>query len=109
MSHAVRINSTSTVYLKQAIEAVLSGEPYNPTSYAVHLQLQSLGSDPDDAGWIVGSWETDGTVSPSIYYARLLVGPFGDVTVADGTYRLWVKITHSPEVPVLEGGIVHIT
>jgi hypothetical protein len=35
-----------------------------------------------------------------VYIAQCLVGPDGGVTLATGTYTIWVKVTDNPQVPV---------
>lgn len=62
--------------------------------------LQSVA--PVGGDWKAATWETDATASPTRYYARCLVGPAGTVTLATGLYDIWVKITHSPELPVIQ-------
>ena len=55
----------------------------------------------------VGDWKTadvwDGAV------AKLLIGPGGTLTLADGAYRVWVRVTATPEIPVLRSGLIKVT
>lgn len=73
--------------------------PYNPTSDSVVFAFTAPGTKPTGSTtWYAGSWE----IANGNYLARCLVGPTGTVTLAAGTYSVWVKITDSPEIPVLE-------
>lgn len=42
-------------------------------------------------------------------HAALLVGPGTGNVLAAGSYRVWAKVTDSPEVPVVDCGMVTIT
>ena len=51
--------------------------------------------------WITGSW-LSGATTPT---AQILVGPSGGaVTLVVGSYQVYIKITDSPEVPILWSG-----
>lgn len=41
--------------------------------------------------------------------AKLLIGPGGTAELANGTYRIWVRVTATPEVPVIRAGLLRIT
>lgn len=96
---SVTISDLSTVYIKSRIIATLNGSSYNPTGDLVEIAFKAPGVDPSGPDWHTGSWETAGV---NEYYARLLVGPIGGLVLAVGTWRMWVRITDAPEVPVLE-------
>jgi hypothetical protein len=102
---ALRISVLSTEYVKVSVSARFAGAAVNPTSDAVSFALPLHGQPPVTGDWKTGSWETDSTTTPAIYYARLLVGPAGTVYPA-ATYDLYVKVTDNPEVPVLLAGQV---
>jgi hypothetical protein len=97
----------STVYFKSQVTATVNGVyPYNPTSDVVEAAFVAPGTNPAAPDWRLGSWETKGTS----YFARALVGP-GPGAVIDlpaGTYRMWVRVTDNPEIPVLEAGNVRV-
>lgn len=102
---SVVISDLSTVYIKSRIIATVNGVTYNPTADLVEVAFKAPGVDPTGPDWHAATWETAGTS----YYARLLVGPVGGLVLAVGTYRMWIRITDSPEVPVLEApGTVRI-
>lgn len=103
---SVVISDLSTVFIKSRITATKNGTAYNPTADLVEVAFKTPGVDPAGPDWHAASWETAGTA----YYARLLVGPVGGLVLAVGTYRMWIRITDSPEVPVLEApGTVRIS
>jgi hypothetical protein len=95
---SVVISDLSTVYVKSRIVATVNGTTYNPTGDTVEVAFKAPGVDPAGPDWHAASWETAGTA----FYARLLVGPVGGLVLAAGTYKMWVRITDAPEVPVLE-------
>lgn len=96
---SVTISTLSTVYVKSRIMATKNGSVYNPTSDVIEVAFKGLGASPAAPDWHAAAWETAGT---GVYYARLLVGPTGGLVLAAGTYRMWVRVTDSPEVPVIE-------
>jgi hypothetical protein len=103
---SVVISDLSTVFIKSRIVATKNGTSYNPTGDVVEVAFKTPGVDPAGPDWHAASWETAGTA----YYARLLVGPVGGLVLAVGTYRMWIRITDAPEVPVLEApGTVRIS
>ncbi|MFI6793661.1 hypothetical protein ACIBG4_40655 [Nonomuraea sp. NPDC050383] len=95
---AMQIPSLSTEYVKVPIAG-----PATLTSLPVEMAV--VPQDQDPAG---GDWETADWIGTS---AALLIGPaspFG--ALAKGlTYGIWVKITSTPEVPVLGPYPLHIT
>lgn len=102
---SVVISDLSTVFIKSRIVATKNGTSYNPTGDVVEIAFKLPGVDPTAPDWHAASWETAGTS----YYARLLVGPAGGLVLTVGTYKMWIRITDSPEVPVLEApGTVRI-
>ena len=102
---SLRISGQSTEYVKVPVAARASGAVVNPTSDVVAMALPYKGVAPVSGDWKAASWETDSTTTPATYYARLLVGPAGTAYQA-GTYDCYVKVTDSPEVPVLLAGQV---
>jgi len=95
----------STVFVKSKITATVNGVyPYNPTADTVEAAFVAPGVNPAALDWKAASWETQGTS----YFARCLVGPAGVVTLAAGTYKMWVRVTDNPEIPVLEAGNVRV-
>lgn len=99
---ALRISVLSKEYIRVPVEATVAGAPYDPTADVVSFAFTQAG---DPTSWTTGTWETDTTTSPSTYLARVLVGP-GGLVVAAGRWNLWMKITDTPEIPVIPCGIV---
>lgn len=97
------ISAASTEYVKVAVFATKAGQVINPTSDTV--QMAFTNAPPQVGDWKAASWET---AAPS-YLARCLVGPSGTITLAPGTYDVWVKVTDIPEVPVKNAGRLDVT
>ncbi|MFB4275750.1 hypothetical protein ACBJ59_10695 [Nonomuraea sp. MTCD27] len=92
------IPSLSVEYVKIPI---VDG-PANLTSLTVQMAVIPQGQDPVSGDWKAATW-----VGPS---AAVLVGPATPLPLAKGvTYGIWVKITSSPEVPVLGPFDLHIS
>jgi hypothetical protein len=97
----------STQYIQVPV-TVRSASPYNPSGDAVQFAFVPV-TYPQAAPsvWYTGSW----SVFPGpVYWAQILVGPAnGGVALAAGSYEAWLKITDSPEIPVLQPFILTIT
>lgn len=104
MSSLLEISVSSLQYVKVPVTATVNGAAYNPTSDQVQLAFVTIGDDPAGSDWVTGSWET----ASGTYYARALVGPGGTVELAKGRYQIYVKITDSPEIPVLESDVLEV-
>lgn len=101
MSNVVRMSSTSLEYLRARVSATSDGVAIDPTGFAIEFAFPIPGEDPST--WVAGSWEVAGT----FYYARCLVGPSGGViTLANGIYDVYVRVTASPEKPVRQVGVL---
>jgi hypothetical protein len=72
-------------------------------SQTVELAIIDAGTEePAETDWhATDAW--DGTT------AKLLIGPGGTLELLDGTYRVWVRVTATPEIPVIRGGLLEIT
>jgi len=99
-------SSLSLAYVQVDVTAKAAGVIYDPTSDVVQFAFPVVGTDPVGGDWQTGSWTTD--VGTGRYLAQCLVGPGGTVTLDRGTYAVWVKITDSPEVPVMQVGAIQI-
>jgi len=102
-------SSLSTPYV-QTLITVQSASSYNPTSDTVQFAFPALTYPPaSPTNWVTGSWVT---YPGPAYWAQCLVGPAagaGGTALSLGTYQVWVKITDSPEVPVLQPCLLTIT
>jgi hypothetical protein len=105
------LSSLSTKYVQVPVEATVNGvSDYNPTGDAVALAFVPPGTNPGVSDWKAGSWQSVAASSGTVFLAQCLVGPgAGGVALVPGTYRIWVKITDNPEVPVDDVGILQIT
>lgn len=102
------IKSTlSTVFIKTRIDATVNGQTYDPTGDVVQAAFVAPGTNPAALDWKIASWET---TNFGAHYARCLVGPGvgAALDLVAGNYRMWVKITDNPEVPVLEAGGIRV-
>lgn len=99
----------STQYL-QILVTIKSPATYNPAGDTVQMAFTPLTyppTSPTSGSWVSGSWET---FPGPAYWAQALVGPAnGGTALALGTYQVWLKITDSPEVPVLQPCLLTIT
>jgi hypothetical protein len=96
-------NKLSTEYVRLPVTVTKTdGTSYDPTGDTVQVALTALNTQPVTADWHTGSWET----GQGVHYALLLVGPTPgvvDFSAVAGQFVKagWVKVTDSPEVPVL--------
>lgn len=95
-------DALSTEYVRVAIATSPAADP---TSDNIQMAFPVTGVNPVLGDWKSATWETDGTT----YYARCLVGPApGVVTLAEGLYDVYVKVTDNPEVVVRQTGALAI-
>lgn len=86
---------------KEYLHATVDGPP-NKTSYGVEMAVVQEGQDPVSGDWKTAAWSGDDVI--------VLVGAGTTIPLTRGvTYEVWVRITASPEVPVLRPGFVHAT
>lgn len=94
---ALEIPSISIEYLRVPITGPTG---VDLTELAVELAVVPDGQIPAPADWQTGLWIGSD--------AAALIGT-GALTLTRGTYDVYVKITSSPEVPVLLSGSIYIT
>lgn len=104
------ISTQSTSYIEVP---VTNTEGVDPTSDNVffafvgpftNTSIAAENPPTSSTTWYEGSWGPD---DGSPWTARILVGPVGgSLTLAVGAYQLWVKISASPETPILWSGPV---
>jgi hypothetical protein len=75
--------------------------PDDLTLGSVQLGLSTVIGDPPNA-WLTGTWPT-----PGENVARTSV-PVDFATISLGTYRVWAKLTDSPEIPERPYGTVRV-
>lgn len=101
----VNLSALSTEYVQVPVSIIASGTPVDPTADVVQFAFMKSGR-PDVDDWVDGSWDS----APGGYLAQCLVGPdAGAVTLAPGTYQIWLKVFDAPEVPVRVVGLLAIT
>jgi hypothetical protein len=101
-------------YVRFQVKANVNGNPgYDPTGDVVQfafLDILSHSADDEPVSWTNGSWETDTITGQNAYVAKILVGPAGSFVPTQGTnYWIWMKITDSPEVPVMQVGTLQVS
>jgi hypothetical protein len=103
------ISALSTEYVQVPVRAQSSGLPFNPTALTVEMAFIDGWTEPQPADWNTASWASTSTVNGT-YLAQCLVGPENDgVSLAIGTYQIWLKVISSPEVPVISTGTLTVT
>lgn len=70
------------------------------TALPVSMAILPEGQDPVSGDWKTAAWVGD--------TAQVLVGPSQVLDLAKGTYMVWVKVTSTPEIPVLQAGRMQI-
>lgn len=104
------ISSLSKQYVKVRVSAAESGASVDLTGGTVQMAFTVVGTEPVTNDWKSATWETDSTRNPDRYYARCMVGPSGTITLSDGTYDVWVKVTGvGTEIPVIRAGALTVT
>jgi len=99
------IASTAVEYVRVPFAGRVAGVSINPTTGTVSLAFVApdLVGEPAGGDWQAGTWETDATQTPNLYYGRVLVGTGGTVLAA-GTYGVWVKVVLAPETIIRQSG-----
>ena len=87
-------------YVRVRVVAKKLGAVVDPTGDTVAIAFTNPGAVPVSGDWKTAAWETDTSTAPHTYWAVCLVGTGGAVTLTEGEYSVFVKITDSPEVPV---------
>ncbi|MFI7125979.1 hypothetical protein ACIBQ1_09815 [Nonomuraea sp. NPDC050153] len=94
----LKIPSISVEYVKVPV----LGGPANLVTLDVDMAIVPDGQDPAGGDWKAADW-----IGTS---AAILIGPATLLPLTKGTtYGIWVKITSSPEIPVLGPYPLHIT
>jgi hypothetical protein len=97
MPAVLRISSLSTEYVRAPIDG-----PADMTTYDIEMAIVQDGQDPASGDWKPAAWDGN--------YAIVLVGPATSIPLTRGvTYEVWVRITATPEIPVLRPGFLHAT
>lgn len=101
---SLRIEVDSLQYVKVKVSANVNGAAHDPTGDTVKMAFTDRFTNPVAGDWKTAVWETEN----GSYYAKCLVGPGGTVALAADDYKVWVKVTDSPEVPILPSGTLTV-
>ncbi|MEU1880850.1 hypothetical protein ABZ470_26385 [Streptosporangium sp. NPDC020072] len=93
------ISSLSRPYVYTFVTGASGTEP-------VEIAFTNLGAEPGEADWHTAEWAS---LTAGGARARILIGPGGSVTLTDGTYLMWVRVTGPIERPVMPCGPIPIT
>lgn len=104
----LQIPALSLQYVRVRVGSRQAGTAVDLDGYTVQLAFTAVDVAPVSGDWKTGSWDTDTTTNPDTYHARCLVGPAGAVTLTAGTYAVYVKVTATPEIPVLRAGLMEV-
>lgn len=92
--------ATSTEFVHADVAATADGDPVTLSDPPM-VAFISGSANPTPADWHAAEWD-GGT-------ARIMVGPEGgELTLATGSYWMWIKWTAGQETPVHRAGRVRI-
>jgi len=105
--NSIAISHLSLQYVGVPVKAVASdGTVFNPTSSAVQMAFMPQATQvPQNTDWQSAIWATRNNNILEPYAAQCLVGPGGTVQLSIGTYIIYVKVTSSPEIPVMQASL----
>ena len=105
----IGMSQLSTQYVFIPVAATKSGAAYDPTGDTVQFAfMPGATAVPQNTDWVAGSWDTNTTSVLYPYSAKCLVGPSGTTNPGIGRYYMYIRITDSPEIPVLIAGLLEI-
>lgn len=99
-----RISTLSTEFVRVPVTQTIDGVTVDPTGGTVEIGFPAAGVAPEDADFETAEWEAGGPP----YFARILVGPDGDISLDAGDYDTWVRFDVPPEQPVLPAGSLSV-
>lgn len=104
------VSSLSKEYVYVPVVDVAPGSTVDLTTGTVQMAFTTIGTEPVANDWKSASWATDTSRNPDRIFAKCLVGPGGAVTLTDGTYAVWVKVSGiGNETPVKAAGTLTVT
>ena len=102
----MRLSTLSTELVRVP---VARDDATDPTADVIWMAFVQGSGNPSSGDWIPASWETVTISNVTTYYTAVLVGPQnGAKVLAAGEWRVWVKITDNPEIPVRYAGILRV-
>ncbi|MDT0435617.1 MULTISPECIES: hypothetical protein [Streptomyces] len=103
------IDRDSREYIGAEVTVTSQGQPYNPTVDVVEFAFTAVGGRPTT--WYTGGWDgTNPIPGTNTYRAQVLVGPGSPGPVLSrGRYAVFIRITDTPEQPVIPLGQLTVT
>ncbi|MFI1535567.1 hypothetical protein [Streptomyces anandii] len=103
------VDRDSREYVQAEVAVTVQGQPYNPTGDVVEFAFTAIGGRPST--WYPGGWDgTQPIPGTNAYRAQVLVGPAsGGPILAAGRYAMFIRITDTPEQPVIPVGQLTVT
>jgi hypothetical protein len=101
---APSFSTLSTRYIKCSVSTRENGLLADPTTGTIDFAFLNDAIEPASWDWKAGTWET----TSEEYLGRCLVGPSGSITLAAGSYDVWVRFTKTPEVIIEKVGYLVI-
>lgn len=92
---------TTNEYIKVPLTS-WSGTVADPTTLAVELAVVAPGAVPQSGDWKSAAWVTEATVVK----AKALWSTLVPSAAPSTTYGAWMRITASPEQPVMYAGAI---
>lgn len=92
--------TTEYVYVPVTADVSLNAQPVEIAIIPVTQE------EPAEEDWYTAAWAGAAGLTRS---AKLLVGPDETVTLVDGKYTIWARVTDTPKVPVLKSGLLIVT
>jgi hypothetical protein len=106
----IGISHLALEYVLIPVAATKAGISYNPTGDTVQFAFMPTPTQvPGSGDWVSGAWDTDTTNILYPYSAKCLVGPGGTIVLGIGSYIVYIKVTDSPEIPVLVGAVLDVS
>lgn len=104
----VEIPSSSTEYLMVEVVKKSGRSFLDLTTTTIDFAFVAENAEPTGGDYsVAGSWDHSSAISQD---AAVLVGPSGTVTLAEGTYDVWIRISGLPnETPTKFIGVLRVT
>ena len=102
---AARFSVATKEQCRVQVFAKAAGVEVDPTAAPVFLGFTQHAGPPVSGDFVSGEWDGD----PTRHVAQTLIGGPGTGATKEltaGRYHVWIKITDSPEVPVILSGTV---
>ena len=105
--NSISVSRLSLQYVGVPVKALaIDGTTFNPTGNAVQMAFMPQATQmPQNTDWQSAIWATRSGNILEPYAAECLVGPGGTIQLTVGTYVIYVKITGSPEIPVMQASL----